>query len=458
MGEVTLQEMLDARDHRAGSQRQLLETHKRPVLSYTMNIPGPVKDSPLIHRGFTIGLNELKNALARANIPMLSPKETRSVTGCEFLCAVDADAETVKALCRIIEDASPMGRLFDMDVIDTNGCKLERPKERYCLVCRRTGRGCASRRLHGLDELNDAVIRLLQEGLMEADAGSVEALVTDALREEVRTTPKPGLVDMRNNGAHADMSIETFQKSADALKGYWSDCFRIGVCYAEEPPEKCFFRLRERGRKAEEDMYLATCGVNTHKGAIFLLGTVCGAIGRLWRPHEPCRAPDMIARECAMLCHKAVADDFALLEKQGIARSAGEQLYLESGCRGARGELAEGLPGVIECALPAFEDALASGISRNDAGATALVHLIARGGDSNMIKRGGAERARQACADAAALLPLPARTEMEALDDSFIEQNLSPGGCADLLAICYFLHDWKIGRITLPEAEETDRI
>ena len=42
MKEVTLQEMLDARDRRAEAQRQLLERHARPLISFTMNIPGPV--------------------------------------------------------------------------------------------------------------------------------------------------------------------------------------------------------------------------------------------------------------------------------------------------------------------------------------------------------------------------------------------------------------------------------
>jgi triphosphoribosyl-dephospho-CoA synthetase len=30
--------------------------------------------------------------------------------------------------------------------------------------------------------------------------------------------------------------------------------------------------------------------------------------------------------------------------------------------------------------------------------------------------------------------------EIEALDEEFIKRNLSPGGCADLLAATYFLH------------------
>ena len=157
MREVTLQEVLDARDRRAEAQRQLLARHGLPLLSFTMNIPGPVKDSPLIRRGFEEGLRRLDGTLSAAGIACLSRSVTHAVTGNELLCAADAPAETLKALCTRIEEGSPMGRLFDMDVIGPDGRKLARGEERRCLVCGAKGRCCASRRLHSLAELSAAV-------------------------------------------------------------------------------------------------------------------------------------------------------------------------------------------------------------------------------------------------------------------------------------------------------------
>ena len=81
-------------------------------------------------------------------------------------------------------------------------------------------------------------------------------------------------------------------------------------------------------------------------------------------------------------------------------------------------------------------------MSRNDAGITALLHLIARGTDSNMLARGGAEQAAWAAEEAKRLLPRPDREAVISLDQAFISRNLSPGGCADLLAVSYFLFDW----------------
>ena len=446
MREVTLSEMLDARDRRALAQLQLLAEHRLPLLSFTMNIPGPVKDSPLIRRGFDEGLRRLDAALSSAGIETISRRLVHAVTGSEFLCAIRAEAPAVKAICTEIEEASPMGRLFDMDVIAPDGQKLARGEERRCLVCGAAGRGCASRRLHSLEELSAAVTKLLREGLLAADADRIDALATRALLDEVAATPKPGLVDRNNNGSHRDMTPATFARSAAALRGFWQSCFLTGAKTAALPAEEVFPRLRELGLEAEARMFSATLGVNTHKGAIFTLGTVCAAIGRLWQPEAPCRNPRRIAETCAELSHGAVSADFAALDRGAAPKTAGERLYLSQGLRGIRGELAAGLPAVLQTGLPQLEAGLARGLSRNDAGVLALLHLIARGEDSNMLKRGGPALAAAAVSrvrDLLAQTPFPAVEPVLELDASFIRQDLSPGGCADLLAVSYFLHAWQ---------------
>ena len=446
MREVTLQEMLDARDRRAEAQSRLLSELALPVISFTMNIPGPVKNSPLIRRGFDEGLRLLDAALEEEGIARRSPLLTHAVTGNEYLCAVSAPAVKVKAICMRLEDESPLGRLFDMDVIAPDGNKLARTEERRCLVCGAVGRGCASRRLHSLEELRTAVTGILTGGLLSADAARADALATKALLDEVAATPKPGLVDRDNNGSHPDMTAETFEKSAAALRGYWRDCFLTGAASAQLPPRDAFARMRTRGLEAEQQMLDATGGVNTHKGAIFTLGTVCGALGRLWQADEPCADPARIAQTGAQLCAEAVSADFADMEKRGAGRTAGERLYLGSGLRGIRGEVAAGLPSVLQTGLPVLEACLAEGMNRNDAGVVALLHLIARGEDTNMIKRGGTSLARETARRIRGMLDENSRPSMDCVrewDAFFIRNRLSPGGCADLLAVSYFLHDWR---------------
>ena len=443
MREITLQEMLDAREHRAFRQRELLRETSRPLISFCMNIPGPIKDSALIRRGYREGVRRLEAALNRNGVPVLCREERLAPTGPELLFSADASAEALKALCLEIEERDALGRLFDMDVIAPGGQKLDRSQPRRCIVCGRPGKECASRRVHSVSELQSAVRRILTESLLTLDRERIDALATAALIDEVNTTPKPGLVDLNNNGAHRDMTPETFFRSARALCTYWGDCFAIGFDTQTRPAAAAFDRLRRRGLEADSAMLEATGGVNTHKGAVFTLGTVCGAIGRLSSAESLCRDPERIADQAAVLCREAVEADFAELRARGVPRTAGERLYLEKGLAGIRGELAEGLPGVVQYGIPTLEQCLAEGMSRNDAGVAALLHLIARDSDSNMLARGGAEQAAWAAGEARRLLPRPSREAVLALDGAFISRNLSPGGCADLLAVSFFLFDWQ---------------
>ena len=61
--EVTLQQILEVREQRSRRQMQLIREFGRPLVSFSMNIPGPVKDSPIIRRGFRAGCKALEAEL-----------------------------------------------------------------------------------------------------------------------------------------------------------------------------------------------------------------------------------------------------------------------------------------------------------------------------------------------------------------------------------------------------------
>ena len=443
MEEVT--QVLTAREERTNRQRALLERYHMPVISFSMNIPDSVKDSPLIRRAFLTGREALRAALDEACIKVLRKEEILAATGCEYLCAVKSDALTVKKLCVQIEDANALGRLFDMDVLSPDGEKIDREAagvgERSCIVCGAAGESCASRRVHSAEELQEAARRIMTEHYSVADRQDVAEKVNAALLEELYTTPKPGLVDRSNNGSHRDMTVLTLEASARALKPFWAKCMEIGQETAEKAPEETFAQLREAGKAAERDMYAATNGVNTHKGTIFTLGVICGAIGRLWKAETPYSDVETITRECARMTSEAMEKDFAAMSK-ATARTTGERVYLDYGLQGVRGEMANGLLSVKNVALPMIHEARSAGYNTNRAGVYALLALIARGRDTNMIARGGKEKADAASKWAEELLyycDFPPLTAVEVLNRKFIAENLSPGGCADLLAAAFFL-------------------
>lgn len=102
----------------------------------------------------------------------------------------------------------------------------------------------------------------------------------EALLLEVAATPKPGLVDRRNNGAHRDMNFYTFIRSALSLRPHFALMAQAGQDLAEKTPQELFNHVRLLGLAAEKDMFAATNNINTHKGALFALGLLCAAAGR----------------------------------------------------------------------------------------------------------------------------------------------------------------------------------
>ncbi len=444
---VSLLEMLDARERRAQRQQQLQAQYHTTLVCFTMNIAGPVKISPLIRRGFARGRELLERQFLRCRLQPLHVELVREKTGCEAFYLVDADPLEVKKLTTLVEDASPLGRLFDMDVLCPDGRKVDREElhleGRRCLICGGPAKACSSRRIHTVAELQEKTTRILEDTFNKLDIHTAAQQAVRALLYEVTTTPKPGLVDRRNSGSHNDMDSFTFMSSAAALGGYFEACARVGRETAALPAAETFAQLRPLGCEAEGEMLAATHGVNTHKGAIFSIGIVCAALGRLdralWR--EPAR----VSAEAAAMTAGLTAQDLAGVTAE-TAVTAGQKLYLQYGITGVRGQVEAGLPAVLDYGLPALEQGLALGYGINRAGCGALLAILAHSTDTNIIARSSRER-QLALADALqkdlADTPYPDEAALTEMDDRFIAENLSPGGSADLLALTYLLHFFR---------------
>lgn len=437
MTEVTLSQMLDAREERVKKQRNILKRCKHPLVSFTMNIAGPIKTSPLIERSFFEGVKLLKENLPQDSI-IYQDIDIKS-TGCEAIFSVKYEVSKLKEICSSIEESFTIGRLFDMDVINADGNKLERKNPRNCIVCGAPGRFCAAGRVHPVAEIQAVTRGIMENYFFLLDKERCSALAVKSLLDEAYTTPKPGLVDCRNNGSHSDMDINTFEKSAYALKSYFDECFSIGKNTAALSPSETFSLLKSVGIMAEKNMYNATGGINTHKGAIYSLGILCGSIGRLWMPESPFKCASDICLESASIAKEAVQKDFEQID----SATAGGMLYLKHGIRGIRGEVASGFDSVLKIGLPRYKELRNKNFNSNDAGTITLLYLISNVKDTNLYHRGGikgAEAVMEATKKLLSEFPEPSKNQIEALDDAFIKKNLSPGGCADLLAITYFLY------------------
>lgn len=162
--QVILTDMLLCRERRAQIQDTFLSQYHCPVISFCMNIPGPVKTNEQIRAAFESGKTALLTRLEQSSAEIKNFLEIHEKTGDELLLAVDCPAEKIKDLTTEIEETHPIGRLFDMDVIDTDGQKLSRPSYRKCIICGCQAQECARTRKHTVEEMQEKIEEMLKKG------------------------------------------------------------------------------------------------------------------------------------------------------------------------------------------------------------------------------------------------------------------------------------------------------
>jgi triphosphoribosyl-dephospho-CoA synthase len=265
------------------------------------------------------------------------------------------------------------------------------------------------------------------------DPAALARLAVEALRLELDTYPKPGLVSRVDGGSHADMDAATFGASAAALEPHFAALARAGAAGLGMAD------LRRIGLAAEAAMRAATGGVNTHRGAIFGLGllvSAAGALGAGARPLPP----------GALGTHVRARHAAGILDGPELLHAPGARARRRHGVGGAPAEAAAGFPTLYRTGLPALQRARA--LRPGDANAARVgccLALVAALEDTNLLHRGGAEGYRFAREAASRFVAEGgvARADWfaraEALHRAFVARRLSPGGAADLLAMTLFV-------------------
>ncbi len=267
-------------------------------------------------------------------------------------------------------------------------------------------------------------------------------LAKKAMLTEVNLTPKPGLVDRINNGAHHDMTLADFYASADAIFPWLIEFIHQGAKTYLLTPIAVLPTLRSIGIACEKAMYAATGNVNTHKGSIFSLGLLCTAIGRLKASKQPILAK-RLCHEVSLMCQGIVERE---LKNNNSYTTAGQRLYQRYGLTGARGQAESGYDVIINHILPEYTLMLLQGYSEQQALHQALLRLIVLTNDTNVVSRGGMTALTWLKTQANNILLSDCIKQnhyaecINQLDKHCIERNLSPGGCADLLILTWFLY------------------
>jgi triphosphoribosyl-dephospho-CoA synthase len=252
---------------------------------------------------------------------------------------------------------------------------------------------------------------------------------TLALYDELSLAPKPGLVTLTDRGSHDDMDAHTFMRSLFSLRRYFAQIAEAGACGAG------FAVLERCGIAAEARMLAATDGVNTHRGAIFMLGLLCAAAGAALRQDGVALQPDQLRGALRRHWGDALAS-----RSRRPPTLPGGIAARRHGLRSASEEAALAFPVLFETALPALTAGLARGLTPCQARLDTLFHIMAVLDDSNLAHRGGlaglryAQRAARQFLDRGGAARPDGLQAAQAIADDFVARRLSPGGAADTLA------------------------
>lgn len=445
--------VLARREARQDEQIALVRATGAPLVSLTIVAPGPDKDGPAVRAAFDAGARACADLLAARGWAELARRAVEAATGPELLLAVAADPAELKAALVALEDAAPLGRLWDLDVVAGLGedglpvvlgrSALGLPPRR-CLVCDEDAAACARSARHPLPVVllaRDAVAA----GVAVGPARAASGLAVRALVVEAELAPKPGLVDPVTNGAHPDMDLPLLLRSAEALGDWFTASWLAGATASDDSDLRD--RLVALGLAAEAAMRAATGGVNTHKGALFGLGLLLAALGVEGSP-EPGGDVERACARVGALAGPLLADWLARVDTDA---SHGSAAFRELGVTGARGEAASGFATVRTVSLPAYRDRLAETGDADDALRWALVTLMAVCPDTNLYARGGAQALSAVQGWAARVVrkrPDPVRLAkaLAQADAPFTERRWSPGGSADLLALTWLLDRLEAAR------------
>lgn len=264
-------------------------------------------------------------------------------------------------------------------------------------------------------------------------------LATQALQAELDTTPKPGLVDKDNNGAHRDMDYALMQRSIDTLHPYFVKLALLG-CADALPTHTS---IRDIGIEAEKAMLSATNGVNTHKGALFSMGLAVVAAA-----HEERK---IAANEEQILKERNGGEDI-LVSLQTTIKALAASFPDTNGTHGSKAKLlskgATAIKGALDNAREGYEMLFAEWLpfyierrKERDAHTLhkTLLRIMCDLDDTNVIYRTDLATAEEVKQEARALLDNFSEAALKDMDRHYTTRNISPGGAADMLSLTIFI-------------------
>lgn len=267
-------------------------------------------------------------------------------------------------------------------------------------------------------------------------------LASMALQAELDTTPKPGLVDRNDNGTHRDMDHALMQRSIQALHPYFVRLAQLG--FTDKQP--CHDEIVNIGIEAEREMFKATGGVNTHKGALFSIGLAAVALAgeAFSRITQAERCGTMAYNDVNSKQIQSLSNSIASLARlfPDTNGTHGSKAKANNILKGALDNAREGYTQLFKAWLPFYIDRIAEG--DNYALHKTLLRIMCDLDDTNIVYRTSIETMKEVKTEAKQMLDTSRNivnfeAALQAMNTDYIHRNISPGGSADMLSLVVFL-------------------
>ncbi|WP_427194775.1 citrate lyase holo-[acyl-carrier protein] synthase [Treponema denticola] len=419
--------LLEKREKTDFFEKELLSRFPfKTLVVIRANIPGGKKGSIesnwIVYRIFL----ECKKKMA----PLKIFHSYTDEEGLIFFLIVDAPPLEVKALSIKIEDDESLGRLADIDVLTAE--KLfsrndfpQNNKRRKCFLCEKDAVICARSRAHSQKEIMNFILKKVHEDWSnDGDIFKLLGNLTESsLLAELCRPLGFGCVTANSQGSHRDMDfllmLECIPLIGNAIKNLsGKDC-------------KSFEALREYGKKQEKKLFDLTGGVNTYKGALFLLLILNACTFRIIKEKKSFAD---LSREIAAFS-LPLKKDFELK----VCSPSSLQAFNNLGSGGVRGLALSGFAEHFQNWLPLYKKTFSKGGDF----VKIIVKMIETTCDTTIINRKGEKALLEVQKKAHSLLCIEQGPAQERAIKEFSEwcekNNISTGGTADKIIILYNL-------------------
>ena len=412
--------ILRDRESRVNFIKTFLKKHN--VICLKANIVGEHKNTNYSYVVTKYFEKKIDDFIKEKNIDLIDKVTDVSLDGNYVLYLFNKKIHLKDEMVKL-EESEEIGRLVDIDVYESISegipVSLSRGSNRKCLLCDEAAFVCQRKQTHTLEELKERSEKIVHTKL--------KTMVTTALKKsmmyELNLDPKFGLVTKKTNGAHRDMTYELLEKTQDVIIPYLFEMFEVGY---KTRIRKIYPLIKEIGIKADEAMFKATNGINVYKGVIFSLGIICASLGYKM---------NSLYIKCASVLNLTKDISKKVLDEYDKHDTFGSKAYTEYKIGGARLEAYNGFPNVRNCCkyLTDLED---SSLLK------ALIYLIVNLEDTVMLKRAKTIDKYYDIKLKFSEINLDNKLDsnlLEKLNKQMVDENISFGGCADMLICAVFL-------------------